>query len=158
MTENPHFLKVPDWQAAADQLDFPPLEPTYTGSAVLQSLQIFIRDHKLRELPVEERSLEAHYGDFVFSQTLRKEAEARRLALTERYGPDAKTISVAGRSGRSYEIGPEVPPDDPDGRSPAVVVWHDGPRFYLVASTILGADELAAIAASVHAPNRERRS
>jgi len=152
MTDEAHFQPVPDWQAAAGLLAFVPRRPVFTAGEALRSLQIFVRDHWRRELPVTERSLEAHYGAFVFSQTLRDESEAQRLALNERYGRFPKEISVAGRSGRRYELGPAVPADDPDGRSPAVVVWHDGGRFYLVASTTLEADELAAIAASVHAP------
>jgi hypothetical protein len=152
MTGKAHFQPVADWQAAAGLLAFVPRQPAYTGGAVLRSLQVFVRDHKQRELPVAERSLEAHYGAFVFSQSLHGETEAQRLALNERYGQFPREISVAGRSGRRYELGPAVPADDPDGRTAAVVVWHDAGRFYLVASTTLEADELAAIAASVHAP------
>lgn len=152
MPDNPHFQRVPDWQAAEALLAFVPCRPADTGGAALESLQIFVRDHKMRELPVAERSLEAHYGAFVFSQTLRTEAEARRLAFDERYGRAPKAVSVAGRAGCSYDLGPEVPADDPDGRSPAVVVWHDGGQFFLLASTTLEAKALVAIAASVHAP------
>ena len=152
MTTNPHFQRAADWQAAARSLTFEPQRPAYTGDAVLESLQIFVRDHKMRELPKGERSLEAHYGAFVFTQTRRTEDEARRLALAEVYGREPKVVSVAGHPGRLYERGPEVAPGDPDGRSPAVVVWHDGPCFYLLASVTLEVQELARIAASVHKP------
>jgi hypothetical protein len=57
---------------------------------------------------------------------------------------------VAGHEARFYELGPEVDPDDIDGRSPAVVVWHDDARFYFVASYTLRLDVLTRIAHSVY--------
>jgi hypothetical protein len=49
-----------------------------------------------------------------------------------------------------YELGPEPAPDDVDGRSPAVVAWHDAELFFLLASSETTADALVTIALSVH--------
>ena len=48
-----------------------------------------------------------------------------------------------------YELGPEPPPDDIDGRSPSVVTWQDGDMFYLVASSTLSSDDLVRVAVSL---------
>jgi hypothetical protein len=48
-------------------------------------------------------------------------------------------------------------PGDIDGRSPAVVVWHDGAMIYLVASGELGANELSRIAMSMYDGRPEER-
>lgn len=45
-------------------LKFRPLEPRHTAGLRLQSIRIHVRDHKLRELSVDDRTLEAHYGSF----------------------------------------------------------------------------------------------
>ena len=47
-----------------------------------------------------------------------------------------------------YELGPEVPPDDIDGREPSVVTWADGEMFFLLASGQLEAQMLKDIAES----------
>jgi hypothetical protein len=52
-----------------------------------------------------------------------------------------------------YELGPEPPPDDIDGRSPSVVAWHDGEMFYLLASIEMAADVLVRIATSLYGPS-----
>lgn len=132
-------------------LTFDPLEPAFTAKLRLQSLRIHVRDHKLRELSIADRTLEAHYGGFSLSQARRSAAEARRLALDVSYGRDPRDIQIAGHAGRVYELGPEPEPDDIDGRSPAVVVWHDGEMFYLVASGQMPASELFRIAISLYA-------
>jgi len=150
MTDNPHFETVPSWQAAGTMLVFQPREPKDTAGHCLQSISIHVRDHKLRELSVAERTLEAHYGFFVLSQAWRGVEEAQRLALVVPYGTTACHAQIAGCAARVYELGPEAPPDDIDGRSPAVVSWHDGEMFYLIASDRMSAGELVRIASSLY--------
>ena len=48
------------------------------------------------------------------------------------------------------ELGPEPPPDDIDGRSSAVIVWHDGDMFYLIASGEMSAGQLMPVAVSMY--------
>ena len=131
-------------------LAFRPLEPKYTGGLSLQSIRIHVRDHKLRELSVDQRTLEAHYGAFVLSQARKGAHEARRLALVVSYGPVACEARIAGHDARVYELGPEPEPDDIDGRSPSVVTWHDGEMFYLVASSEMKSDVLVKVAMSLY--------
>jgi hypothetical protein len=132
-------------------LTFRPLEPRYPAGFKLQSLRIHVRDHKLRVLSVELRTLEAHYGAFSLSQARRGVTEARRLALGVSYGRDPQSRRIAGCDGRVYELGPDPEPDDIDGRIPSVVVWHDGEMFYMVASVEMPCDDLVKIAESVYA-------
>ena len=146
---NPHFLRVSSWGAAASEVDFEPHVPSETLDHELQTLQIHVMDHRRRQLPRRERSLEAHYGAFVFSQSRHTVDEARRLALDTSYGSAAETTTVGGHPARRYELGVEVEPDDIDGRPPSVVVWHDGELFYLVASDQLAVADLERVAASV---------
>lgn len=87
----------------------------------------------------------------MFSQSLRGTEEARRLTIDTAYGAEPKETHISGREGRLYELGSEPPVDDIDGRSPAVVVWHDQGRFYLLASDRLTALDLVRIAGSVYA-------
>lgn len=129
---------------------FPPLEPRDTAGLGLQSIRIHVRDHKLRELPVESRTLEAHYGAFVVSQSRKGAIEARRLALDVPYGPAAREARVARHRARVYELGPEPPPDDIDGRNPSVVTWHDGDMFYLITSGEMSSKELVRVAVSMY--------
>ena len=150
MTSNPHFETARSWEAARSLVTFPPLEPAHTAGLRLQSIQIHVRDHKMRELAIEDRTLEAHYGGFVLSQSRRGAAEARRLALTVSYGRAARDVRIAGRDGRAYERGPDPPPGDIDGRSPAVVTWHDADMFYLIASGEMSTDDLLRIAVSIY--------
>ena len=91
------------------------------------------------------------------SQARRGEEEAPRLALAVSYGRAGRDGEIAGRAARFYELGPEPPPDDIDGRSPAVVVWHDGELFYLVASGSMPSDELVRIANSIYRNELRRR-
>src|SRR3989442_9881069 len=102
MTSNPHFETAPSWKAARAMLTFRPLEPKDTGRLHLQSIQIHVRDHKLRELPVEDRTIEAHYGGFVLSQSRKGANEARRLALAVPYGRAAREAEIAGCAARVY--------------------------------------------------------
>ena len=75
---------------------FRPLEPSHTAGFRLQSIRIHVRDHKLRELAIEDRTLEAHYGGFVLSQSKKGASEARRLALDVSYGQAAREGRIAG--------------------------------------------------------------
>ena len=129
---------------------FQPLEPRHTAGLRLQSIRIHIKDHKLRELPIDKRTLEAHYGAFVLTQAQKGADEARRLALNVPYGPSAREGRIAGRAARLYELGPEPSPDDIDGRSPSVVTWHDGHMFFLIASSELSSDDLVRVAVSMY--------
>ena len=147
---NPHFEFPRSWKEARKLVDFTPLEPAESLGCRLQSLAVFVCDHKRRELAVADRSLEAHYGDFVFSQALRGVEEARRLALEARYGLAPVESRIAGREGRIFELGPEPEAEDIDARSPAVVAWCDGEMFYLVASDRLPSADLLRVAESVY--------
>lgn len=149
MSDNPHFQAASSWREAETLLTFRPVAPKHTEGFELQSISVFVRDHKHRDVPIGERSLEAHYGGFVFSQSRRSEDEARRLALDVPYGRAPREARIVGHEARVYELGPEPPPDDIDGRSPAVVTWHDGERFFLVASDKLTAEALVRVAVSI---------
>lgn len=132
-------------------LDFQPLELVAGAGFDLQSLTIHIRDHKQRELPILDRSLEAHYGGFVFSQQARADEDAAtRSALETSYGRAPLEVWFGGHEARMYEMGPEVEPDDIDGRMPSVVVWSVGNMVYLLASGELSADALVRIAGSLY--------
>lgn len=147
---NPHFATVATWEEAATLLSFRPRQLSDTAGFPLGSLSVFVRDHRHRELPVHERTLEAHYGAFVFTQSWKGEDEARRWAIDVSYGPDPRPLVIAGNEGRTYELGAEPPADDIDGRMPAVVVWHEGGMHYLVASTRLDVAALLDIVASLY--------
>lgn len=127
-----------------------PVEPVYTAGLQCQSLRLFVRDHRGRDVPIENRSLESHYGRFSLSQSLHSPPEAERLALEVRYGSSPRPADIASHPARIYEMGPEPEPDDPDGRMPAVVVWHDEGMLYLVASSQLPTDELVRIGESLY--------
>jgi len=150
MTGNPHFETARSWKAARAMLAFQPHAPAHTAGFRLQSIRIHVRDHKLRELAVADRTLEAHYGGFVLSQTRKGAAEARRLALVVPYGRAGCDTQIASHPARVYELGPNPGPGDIDGRSPAVVTWHDGEMFYLVASDRMSCAELVRIAVSLY--------
>lgn len=152
MTDNPHFDTVASWEDAEDMLTFRPRRPRDTAGFRLESLSIYVRDHKHREIPVGRRSLEAHYGGFSVTQERKGEAEARRWALSVSFGLGTYPVRLAGHEGRARELGPDVPADDIDGRSSALVVWHDGDMFYLVASGELPAEALIEIAGSMYWP------
>jgi hypothetical protein len=146
---NPHFATVESWDAARALVAFAPRIPEATAG-VVPVLRVFVRDHKLRTVPVGERTLEADYGQFVFTQSRRTPEEAQRLALNVSYGRAPQEASIVGRPGRVYELGPEPTPDDIDGRSPAVIAWHDGEVFYLLASDEMTGPALMTIAMSVY--------
>jgi hypothetical protein len=148
---NIHFETAADWRHAAKLVDFEPRRPSFTAGFALISLAVHVMDHRNRRLPVGRRSLEAHYGGFCIDQKRSASAaEAKRQALSTPYGPAARAVRVVGHPGRSYALGPEPDPDDMDGRSPAVVVWHDGDLFYLVASDRLDEKQLLRIATSMY--------
>lgn len=131
-------------------LTFRPLVPKHTAGLRLQSIRIHVRDRKLRELSVGDRTLEAYYGGFSVSQVRKGAAEARRLALDVPYGSSGRDAQIAGCAARVYELGPEPAPDDIDGRSPSVVTWHEAEMFYLIASDEMASDALVRIAASLY--------
>ena len=146
-----HFGTVPSWEAARLMLTFQPLRPAYTAASSLQALRIHVKDHKSREVPIGDRTLEAHYDQFVLSQSRKGVDEARRLALVVSYGRAPREARIAGREARVYERGAEPDEDDPDGRLPAIVTWHDGDMFYLIASDHLLTDVLVTIGDSLYA-------
>lgn len=148
---NEHFLTAPSWTAAAAMLAFQPRVLGDTRKYRLQALRIYARDHRLRELAVTDRVLEAHYGAFVFSQARVSVAEARRQALAVSYGASGREAQVGGHEARLYELGAEPASDDGDGRSPAVVAWAEKEMFYLLASGELSAAELLEIANALSA-------
>jgi hypothetical protein len=153
MPETPrsrHFATVSDWKAAAALVSFTPRRLGNAGARQLRSLQVHIRDHRDRDVPVGDRTLEAHFGEFVFSQSQHSAAEARRKALETSYGTAARPGRVGGHEARLYELGPEVPPDDIDGRQPAVVTWHEGRMFFLLASVEMSCDALLGVAESLY--------
>jgi hypothetical protein len=65
---------------------------------------------------------------------------------------------VDGRPARVYELGPEPPLDDIDGRAPAVVAWADGELFCLIASDAMSSGELVRIAISLYGKRSKVRS
>lgn len=151
MARNDHFDTVADWTQAAGLVDFEPRRPAFTAGFALQSLAVHVMDHRQRRLPVSARSLEAHYGGFAIDQKRAPTAaQAKQLALSTPYGLAPVTVRVAGQEARSYALGPVPDPDDIDGRSPAVVVWYESDRVYLVASGQLEAETLLRIAASLY--------
>jgi hypothetical protein len=107
-------------------------------------------DHRNRQVPVQARSVELHYGAFVFTQSAPGPTEARRRVVDNRYGPEPIEGQILGREARLYELGPDPGPDDVDGRSPAVVTWHDDGIHYLIASTELTSQRLVDVAMSVY--------
>lgn len=143
MTDNPHFEKVDGWAGAELRLGFTPLRPS--GEPV--SLQIHVRDHKLR---LVEPTLEAHFGPYVLSQARREPAEARRLAYDESYGVSPRSVDIAGRPAIAHDLGALPDPSDVDPRSPAVVTWADGDIFVLLASESMAVDELIEEARSLY--------
>lgn len=153
MTDNPHFATVEDWAAAEELIGFVPLQPSDTAGLALDSLSVHVMDYRMRDLPREERTLEAHYGSFVFTQSGPGASEARRLALEQSYGQAPRDVTIGGHEARAYDEGPVPEPDDPDGQMPAVIVWADGDRFFLIAGATddLKLADLFRIANSVYA-------
>jgi len=149
MVDNPHFESMQSWQAARARLDYEVAVPGETLGHTLSSLSLFVMDHRMRVVPPEKQSLEAHYGAFVFSQSRPGSKAARHAVHEVSYGAAPRTDDVGGHEARVYERGPEPEPDDHDGRMPAVVVWAIADRFFLVASGELDTPALLAIARSV---------
>jgi hypothetical protein len=143
---HPYFETVASWKSARASLSFEPLVPSYTGGRDLQALRVHVRDHKQRVVPIERRTLEAHYGGFSLSQSQTGAEAARQWKLAR----DSRSAQVGGHPALTYELGPVPPPDDIDGRSPAVVTWADGDLHMLIASDSLQADELLRIAVSIY--------
>ena len=135
---------------ARSLVGFDPLRPGDTLGQAVQTLTIHVRDHKMCELEQRERSLEAHFDTFVFTQARKGRGEARRWALEVGYGTNPEGVDIAGREGRLYALGPEPEPGDIDPRMPAVVAWFDGELFFLIASERIEADDLLSIARSCY--------
>jgi uncharacterized protein len=151
----PAFVVVDSWDAAAALVTFVPRVPRDVGQRRLRGLRVFVRDHRGRAGPAADRSLEAQFDGVVLSQSRHAPAEARRRVAETPYGQHGRPIVVAGREGRAYPRGPDVPPDDPDGRSPCVVVWADGEMMFLLASQEAPVEELCRVGASMYdAPAR----
>lgn len=138
-------------------LTFEPLRPVRTAPLRLQGLRVHVLDHKRRELAIGDRTLEAHYGAFVFSQARKPGGKARASALDVRYGPEPQAAEIGGHPARIYELGPEVSTEDIDGRNPAVVVWYHGDLFYFLSSDSMTATELVEIAAGLYRPSKPQR-
>jgi hypothetical protein len=94
---NAYFDRVGSWHHAQTKLTFVPIKPRYTVGLSLQSLDIHVRDTAHGELAIKDRSLEAHYGSFVLTQSLKGEEEAQRWATRVGYGPGPREWNVAGR-------------------------------------------------------------
>jgi hypothetical protein len=146
---NPHFERLENWDAAQPWMGFAPRLPRNTLGRALESLSVFVRNHRMREVELHERTLEAYYGAFSFSQSRPGVAAARRGVVETSYGQGPRSEHVNGCEARSYPLGPEPPPGHPDPRMPAVVVWFEHDRFFLVASESLDVETLLAVARSV---------
>jgi hypothetical protein len=147
----PRFLAPVTWDEARALVDFVPRQPGDTRGAVLTGLRVHVRDHRRRDLPRHLRTLEAHYTRVAVCQSRPGALAARRSAMAVSYGPAPEPCRIAGLEGRAYALGPEVAPDDIDGRMAAVVTWHDGPMFFFVLSSTLPVDEVTLVAASLYA-------
>ena len=134
MARNFHFKNITDWKEAKDHIDFEPRIPSFTAGYSLHTLSVYVVDHRKRQLPISSRSLSAYYDQaFVIEQKrLASSNEARRTALSISYGSAAQTIFIAGHEGRKYELGPEVPTTDIDGRMPAVIAWSEENNIFLL--------------------------
>jgi uncharacterized protein len=146
----PRFLAPAAWEEARALVEFSARLPADTRGRALRGLRVHVRDHRGRELPTHLRTLEVHYEGLAVTQSRPGALAARRRALEVRYGPSPYPMVVSGHEGRAYPLGPEVPLDDIDGRSAAVVTWADGPMFYFVMSTQLPVDEIALVAVSLY--------
>ena len=131
-------------------LTFQPLEPKYTAGLNLEAIRIHVRGHKLRELSIEDRTLEAHYTAFVVTQSRKRVEEARQQVSDLSHSRPIRDTQIAGRPARVCELGTEPPPGDIGGRRPSVVCWHDAEIFYLIASDAIPSDELVRIATSLY--------
>ncbi len=148
-SNSPHFHRLETWADAEAFMGFRLRIPRHTLGAAVEVLQAFIRDHRMRDVPQRERSLEAHFGTFVLSQSCPGVRDAREAMATP-YGSDPRPVMIGGCEGRSYPLGPEPEGSDPDGRPPAVVAWADGPCFFLLASASLESEELMRVAESMY--------
>jgi hypothetical protein len=156
MSAHDHWLMPATLDEAREHLSFEPRLPRSTGGRALEGIRIFIRDHKKRDLPVGDRTLELRYAGFGFSQGRKGVDGARVAALETSYGRAPRPADVAGHAGRMVDLGPEVPADDIDGRSSAVVTWPDDEMFFFVASAEMSAEDLLVIARSVYAQPTRR--
>lgn len=149
MNENPHFEKVQSWDDARALIRFAPWIPEGPHVSTSVALSVHVKDHRGHDLAPGDRSLEAHFDEFVLDQKRHASASrAKSFALETLFGPNPRCVSVRGHEGRSYALGPPPPPHDIDGRSPAIVVWSEVEVVILLASTQLDEADLLAIAAT----------
>ncbi len=148
-TNNAHFVTIGSWSEVETATGFLPLVPTVTLGLPLQALRLFVRDHKLRAVPRDQQSLEAHYGAFVLTQSQTGPEEARRLAFDVAYGATPRTERVGANDARVYDRGPGVPVGDPDGRMPSVVAMAVNDLFVLLASGEFDSNALVRVARSL---------
>ena len=144
------FLVPSTWREAAELVAFSPMIPKHLGGRPIKHFRVHVRDHKQRDLPLRDRTLEAWFDDFCFSQSFHSSEEATRKASETSYGRNPQQVFVGGHEGRMYELGPEVPPDDIDGRDSAAIAWSDGPMFYFLASGRITLAELLPIANALY--------
>jgi hypothetical protein len=139
-----HFEFPTTWSEARDLVVFGPIQLATVTQSELVSLAVHIRDHKRRDLPITDRTLEAYYDDFTFSQRMcATSKEAKRMAVEISYGPAPRKAIVGGGEARVYEG--ELDSDD-DEALPPVVVWHADEMFYLLAGRTLDAQALLQLA------------
>jgi hypothetical protein len=146
---NPHFEVRDTVASALDLLAFRPLVPRRPPTT-LRSVAVHVRDHRGRLLPVDRRTLEMHFDDMVVSQTKVGSTEALRLAMEVTYGRQRRRLAIGANPAMVYDLGPVPPPEDIDGRSPAVVVWADGDMIFLIASVVRSAGDLVDVAGSMY--------
>lgn len=146
MTENSHFASFEELPSAAEFVGFTPLAARITEAPHL--IRVHVRDHRMVEV---EPTLEVYFDRFVMSESERGDIHARRLAYEESYGRSRLDIEIHGFPAVSYELGPEPPADDPDPRSPAVVVWADRGRFVMLASEETRSSYLIDVAVGLYA-------
>ncbi len=146
----PSFTAMATWEEAAAVAGFTPRQPRDTLGLALRGLRVFVRDHRHRDVPRHLRTIEAHYDGLAVCQSSPGPSVATRQALHTSYGPHPITLDVGGHAARGYPLGPEVPPDDIDGRAPAVVTWCDGRRFFFLTGSARPLDDLRRVAASFY--------
>ncbi|MGE0812414.1 MAG: ankyrin repeat domain-containing protein [Vicinamibacterales bacterium] len=145
----PAFEPVGSWAEAAALVTFTPRVPGPALGRRPDLLRVFVRDHRGRDVPPSRRTLEARFGDVWFSQSQHTPDEARRRALDTAYGRRSVPVAIGRLDGRAFPADRDVAPDDPDGPSPAVVAWADGPMCFLLVSPERSIDELTRMAGTI---------
>jgi hypothetical protein len=139
-------------------VSFSPLVLRAPAGRPLKALRVFVRNNRGRWLPKTERTLDAFFEGFAFGQRQYPAKEARRRVSEFMLGRGPVDALIGGCEGRVCELGPEIAPDEIDGRNPAVVVWSDGPMFYLITSSSMSLADLLPIAEALYSdPNKRDR-